>query len=382
MASIRKTESGRWQARYRDPLGQQRGKTFRTKAEASRFLERTGTSLQRGDWVDPVLGRQTFAEWAHDWQRTAVDLRPTTKDLYGYILRTYLLPTFGPMLMSRIQSLDVRAWLADLSTTELGTASVNRAFRLMRRIMNVAVQSGVIAKSPCAGVRPPAAPRNEMMFCSAEQVETLADEIDPWYRCLVMTAAYTGLRWGELAGLKRLRVDLLHKELTVLEQLTELNGQVSSAPPKTEAGRRKIRLPNFLVRLLEDQLAERSQPGLDGLVFVTKEMDPLRRNNFRRTYWLPAVEGAGLSGLRFHDLRHTAVALAIANGAHAKAIQQRMGHSSVTITLDRYGHLLPSLDERMANGLDRMYRLAHLGSQEASEAPRSRTEGRKASKPA
>ncbi|MHB1929833.1 MAG: tyrosine-type recombinase/integrase [Acidimicrobiales bacterium] len=114
----------------------------------------------------------------------------------------------------------------------------------------------------------------------------------------------------------------------------------------------------FLVDLLDEQPATRSQAGLDGLVFVTKEGEPLRRGNFRRTYWLPATARAGLAGLRFHDLRHTAVTLVIANGAHAKAIQQRMGHSSVTITLDRYGHLLPALDDQMADGLERMYRLA------------------------
>lgn len=358
MASTRRTPSGRWQARYRDPQGHLRGKTFATKADARRFLERVGTSMQGGDWVDPRLGKMTFSTWAKEWERTTVDLRPSTLDLYSYIQRTYLAPTFGAMPMARIGALDVRAWLAEMSASDMSAASVHRAFRLLRRIMNVAVQSGVIARSPCVGVRPPSVPRNEMQFCSPEQVVDLAASIDPWYRCMVLTAAYTGLRWGELAGLKRRRVDLLHRELSVLEQLSELNGTLRFAPPKTEAGRRKIRLSPFLVDLLDEQLATRSQSGLDGLVFVTKESEPLRRGNFRRTYWLPATARAGLAGLRFHDLRHTAVALAIANGAHAKAIQQRMGHSSVTITLDRYGHLLPALDDQMADRLERMYRLA------------------------
>jgi integrase len=313
--------------------------------------------MQAGDWVDPRLGKMTFSAWAQEWERTTVDLRPSTLDLYSYIQRTYLAPTFGAMPIARIGALDVRAWLAELNASDMSAASVHRAFRLLRRIMNVAVQSGVIARSPCVGVRPPSVPRNEMRFCSPEQVADLAANIDPWYRCMVLTAAYTGLRWGELAGLKRRRVDLLHRELSVLEQLSELNGTLRFAPPKTEAGRRKIRLSPFLVDLLDEQLATRSQSGLDGLVFVTKESEPLRRGNFRRTYWLPATARAGLAGLRFHDLRHTAVALAIANGAHAKAIQQRMGHSSVTITLDRYGHLLPALDDQMADGLERMYRL-------------------------
>lgn len=201
---------GRWQARYRDRQGRLRSKTFATKGEARRFLERTGTSMQRGDWVDPRLGRISFSAWATEWERTTVDLRPTTVDLYQYILRSFLLPTFGPVPMGRIGPLEVRAWLADLAASDVSAASAHRAFRLLRRIMNVAVQSEVIARSPCTGVRPPQVPRNEMRFCTPEEVADLAEVVDPGYRCLVLTAAYTGLRWGELAGLKRKRVDLLH----------------------------------------------------------------------------------------------------------------------------------------------------------------------------
>lgn len=372
MGSIRNAPSGRWQARYRDRQGRLRSKTFATKGEARRFLERTGTSMQRGDWVDPRLGRISFSAWATEWERTTVDLRPTTVDLYQYILRSFLLPTFGPVPMGRIAPLEVRAWLADLAASAVSAASAHRAFRLLRRIMNVAVQSEVIARSPCTGVRPPQVPRNEMRFCTPEEVADLAEVVDPDYRCLVLTAAYTGLRWGELAGLKRKRVDLLHRALTVTEQLTELNGDLRFAAPKSDAGRRRVKLSPFLLEQLQGQLDERALPGPDGLVFVTKEGEMLRRSNFRRTYWLPAVRGAGLDGLRFHDLRHTAVALAIANGAHAKAIQARMGHSSVSITLDRYGHLLPSLDDQIADGLDRMYRLAEMARAAARPAPVAR----------
>ncbi len=165
--------------------------------------------------------------------------------------------------------------------------------------MNVAVQSEVIARSPCSGVKPPEVRRNEMRFCSPGQVADLAESIDPWHRHLVLTAAYTGLRWGELVGLKRKRIDLLHRDLTVTEQMTELNGELRFAAPKTDAGRRKVKLSPFLVQLLEDQLATRTQPGADGLVFTTKDGEPLRRGNFRRTYWLPAIARVGLDGLRF-----------------------------------------------------------------------------------
>jgi integrase len=87
-------------------------------------------------------------------------------------------------------------------------------------------------------------------------------------------------------------------------------------------------------------------------VFTTSTGGPLRRSSFRTNHWLPATRRAGLEGLRVHDLRHTAVALAIAAGAHARAIQERMGHSPPMLTLGRYGHLFDGLDERIADGLD------------------------------
>lgn len=214
-----------------------------------------------GATIDPRLGRISFSAWATEWERTTVDLRPTTVDLYQCILRSFLLPTFGPVPMGRIAPLEVRAWLADLAASDVSAASAHRAFRLLRRIMNVAVQSEVIARSPCTGMRPPQVPRNEMRFCTPEEDADLAEVVDPGYRCLVLTAAYTGLRWGELAGLKRKRVDLLHRALTVTEQLTELNGDLRFAAPKTDAGRRRVKLSPFLVEQLQGQLDERAQPG-------------------------------------------------------------------------------------------------------------------------
>ena len=110
------------------------------------------------------------------------------------------------------------------------------------------------------------------------------------------------------------------------------------------------------MQALSEQIGGRAEPGPAGLVFPAPVGGPMRRSNFRRRAWLPATRRAGLDGLRFHDLRHTGVALAIAQGGHAKAIQERMGHSSVTVTLDRYGHLFEGLDERIAERLDAMWR--------------------------
>ena len=112
--------------------------------------------------------------------------------------------------------------------------------------------------------------------------------------------------------------------------------------------------------MLDHQFAERSLPGPDGLVFPNQASKPISPASFNGNHWRRSIRQVGLDGLRFHDLRHTAVALAIAQGAHPKAIQARMGHNSVQMTLDRYGHLFPELDAQIAIGLDDVYR-ASLG---------------------
>ncbi|MHB8330385.1 MAG: site-specific integrase [Acidimicrobiales bacterium] len=121
--------------------------------------------------------------------------------------------------------------------------------------------------------------------------------------------------------------------------------------PKTRAGTRTISISPFLAEKFAEQLEHRSQPSRDGLVFVNMRGGPIGGSIFSKRHWQPARSAVGLEGLRFHDLRHTAVALAIAQGAHPKAIQRRMGHSTINMTLDRYGHLFPELDEKIATDL-------------------------------
>ncbi len=194
-----------------------------------------------------------------------------------------------------------------------------------------------------------------MRFLTADQVGTLAEAAGPDAATLIYTAAYAGLRWGELAGLRVERVNVLRRTVVVVEQLNELAGKLSWGPPKTAAGRRAVSIPSALAQMLEVQLT-RPEVIRSGLVFPTPLGEAMRRSNFARRVWAPAVQRAGLEWLRFHDLRHTAVALAIGQGAHPKALQERMGHSSVTVTLDRYGHLYEGLDGQIADALDDVLR--------------------------
>src|SRR5262249_28154140 len=147
----------------------------------------------------------------------------STADLYAYLARRYLLPTFGRRPLAKIATSDVRHWLTSMRSTRLSPNTIAKAYRLLGRVMGDAVDEGVIGRSPCTikGASIEHAP--EMRCPSLEHVHKLADTVPDRYRALIYTAALAGLRWGELAGLRRRRVDLLHGTIRVAEQLLEVN---------------------------------------------------------------------------------------------------------------------------------------------------------------
>ena len=191
----------------------------------------------------------------------------------------------------------------------------------------------------------------EMRFATPAQINALAAEVAPRYRALVLLAGYCGLRWGELVGLRRHRIDLEARTVAVVEQITEIDGHLRPGSPKSEAGKRVITTPRFVADALKVHLATWAEEGVKGLVFPAPEGGLLRRSNFRRRVWLPAVEAIGVEGLRFHDLRHSAATLAAAAGATTKELMARIGHSSYEAAI-RYQHVVAERDAAIADALE------------------------------
>jgi integrase len=359
MAHIeRRVRNGKvsYRARYRDPAGHERSKSFSRKVDAERWLADIEHAKTRGAWTDPALGKVRFSDWLTAWWATTTNLRPSTRARDEMALRLYALPRFGDMPLAAISQLEVRAWVADLSARSLAPATVVKAYQLFGKVMAAAVDAGYLAQTPCRNVPLPRIEREEMRFLTPTEIITLAEAIRPAYRALVLTGAYGGLRIGELAGLRRRRVDLLRGTVEVAEIITEVGGRLHVGPPKTRASRRMIGLPRFVVRELEAQLASKTDP--DSYVFTAPRGGPLRIIAFRNRVWRPAAKAAGLEGLRIHDLRHTAVALWIAAGASPKEVATRAGHTSVSFTLDRYGHLYPEADTALRERLDALHATA------------------------
>jgi len=356
MAHIeRRVRNGRvtYRARYRDPAGRERAKVFARKADAQRFLATVESTKLRGEWTDPARGRVSFAAWLEEWWGTAADLRPSTRARDRAYFKSLILPRFGAMPLAAIRQPDVQAWVAELSARGFRPATVQKAYQLLGRTMTAAVNADMLPRSPCRAVRLPRVEREEMRFLTPAEVARLADAIGPSYRALVLLGAYGGLRIGELAGLRRRRVDLLRGTVDVAEIVVEVRGELYVGPPKTRAGRRTVGLPRSVVAELAEHLGPVGDP--DAYVFTAEKGGVLRTSNFRVKVWLPAVRAAGLAPLRPHDLRHTAVALWIAAGANPKEVSVRAGHTSVAFTLDRYGHLFPGHDDELRDRLDAMH---------------------------
>ena len=353
MAHIRKLKNGKYQVRYRDPSGREHAKNFERKMDAERYLTSVEAEKLQGSWVDPRLGRITFGEWAAVSEATLGNRRPTTLARDEASLRNHVLPFFRTMKLHAVRPSDVRRWMGEMESKGLAASTIRKAYQIVARTFAAAVDDGRLAQSPCRSIRLPRIERAQPRFLSAAEVVNLGDATDPRYSTLVLAGAYTGLRFGELATLRVQRVDLLRRTLRVQETLVEVGGHLSFGPPKTRASRRSVVVPRFLAERISLQIERFPDPT--DLVFTSPEGGPLRRTNFRRRVWRPAVEASIGQPCTFHDLRHTHAALLISEGCHPKVIQERMGHGSIRVTLDTYGHLFDGLDEAAADSLDAVF---------------------------
>jgi integrase len=338
----------RWQARYRAPDGRERTKRFDRKVDAQRWLATVEADKARGTYVDPEAGQRTFGDYAASWRAGQVH-RPTTAAQVETHLRRHVLPTFGRRRLSSVRPSDVQAWVEDRATV-LEPATVEVVYRYLSAIFTAAVEDGLLAKSPCRGIRLPKVEKPRVTPPTVQQVQAITEAMPERYRALVTLAATTGLRQGECFGLTVDHVDLDAQVLRVEQQLVSVNGRAAAlAPPKTAASRRAVPLPNVTVDALSEHL-ERfymadSEP-IPGLIFTDELGRPLRRNRFGEM-WRPVA-----GGLHFHDLRHFYASLLIRHGESVKVVQARLGHASAAETLDTYSHLWPDSEDRTRAAVD------------------------------
>ena len=325
-------------------------KTWDRKTDAERWLRVELGRRDRGEWVDPKLGKTKLGEGAETAMGARLHTRASTHTRDRSYLDSLVLPTFAEFELRRITPADIQAWVSKLVAAGYAAETVKKAHALLRMILTAAVDSDLLARSPARGVKLPRIERREMRFLTPSELSELLEAVQDRYRLLVKTAAYSGLRFGELAGLRHGELEPLRRSITVRRGLVEVSGRLHVEEPKTPAARRTVAIPAWLGTELAFHLR-----GQDRVyVFTAPRGGPLRRSGFRDRVWEPATVRADLAGVRFHDLRDTHVAWLVEAGEHPKVIQARLGHASISTTLDRYGHLMDGLDEAAAEALPRL----------------------------
>lgn len=238
-----------------------------------------------------------------------------------------------------------------------GPVTVAKAYRLLHAILTTAEDDRLIRRNPCRIENAGKEDSPEREIVPLPVVFAIAKAIPVRYRALVLLATFAGLRWGELAGLRRGNIDLDICEIRIIETTAELDsGGLIAETPKSRAGRRTVAFPAELVPELRWHLERFAQPGAPGLVFVGPKGAPLRRSNFR-PIWAKACAVAGAPGLHFHDLRHTGGTLAAATGATLKELMARLGHSSPRAAMI-YQHATRDRDQVIAKALGGLARQA------------------------
>jgi integrase len=373
--------NGGYKVRYRDSNNRSQQKTFATKKAALDYRAAFRTDKNRGDIIDPMLAATPFREVAWEWFDTNHDWKPKTRVGNESILKYSILgdrkegkpphpmPEFAEMAVGSIKVSHVNQLLGALQKEGASPSTRRNILHILGPVFEYALADEMVKTNPTASIRIKngTTPPREMSILTEKEVAMLAKEVGPDYSTLVLFAAYSGLRAGEIGALRVRDVDLLHRCVTVRASLSDVNGKQEEGTPKNGKVR-KVAIPRQVVDLLTEHLAGKK---LDDLAFPGPSGGYLRHGNFYGRVYRPAVvrlvergelpevekKGKGTlpqdkADLRFHDLRHTCASLLIAAGVHPKAIQEQLGHSSIVVTMDRYGKLYESTHDTVADALE------------------------------
>lgn len=352
---------GGFRVRYRtDDGGIATENGFPTKAAARERAADIESEQRQGTFVDPRAGRMLLRDWVAQWSE-AHDVAPGTWAKYQSHLRNHILPRFGETPLAGINRLALKSWVKTLRR-RLAEPTIADVVTLLSMVLGEALEEGMIGSNPCRKLRINTGGAKERPQLRPWEVARIAERCGDTVHLLIITAAYTGLRWGELAGLQWTHTDLAHGAISVDPRegaLHEVHGELILGPPKTTASVRAVHLPAFLVDLLRAHRGDHDHR----FVFVGAKGALLRRSNFRRRVWLPAVEGdrqrgwAPLRpGLHFHDLRHTHKTWLIEDGVPEVAQCKRLGHRMPGVR-GVYSHVSQPMVDALLTGLQRRWEL-------------------------
>ena len=376
--SIRQRGKGSWEIcadTGRDPTTGRRLRHFENirgrKAEAQRRLRELLLSVEQGTYVkfDRLTMAQFLGEWLQDY--VATNTAPRTSERYQEIVRVHLIPALGSLPLLSLRPHHIQKYYAEAMKSGrrdgkggLSALTVHHHHRVLFEALRYGVKHGILIRNVAEAVDAPRPEHKEFAILAASDVQLILDACKetPYY-VLFFTLAYTGLRRSELLGLRWEDVDLQKSTLSVVRSLHQLRGgKYIFGEPKTKRSRRQIALsPSLAIVLWEHRLKQEHARESSGkpsesmdLVFSHPDGRPIRPDSVTRAF--PEIaKSVGLRDVRLHDLRHAHATILLQQGVNPKIVQERLGHSSVSTTLDIYSHVLPGLQEAAARQFDQSF---------------------------
>ena len=369
--TIRQRSKGSWAITIdsgKDPNTGKRMRHFETvhggKKVAQERLAELQVSIQKGNYIKPA--KITVGECLEQWLEgyVSTNCASRTRERYEEIVRVHLTPALGSLPLSGLRPQHIQEYYAQALISGrrdgkggLSARTVHHHHRVLYQALRCAVKHGILVGNPAVAVDPPRPKHKEMAWLGPSEVCSILESAKqgPYYHPLY-TAIYTGLRRSELLGLRWSDIELEFATLSVVHTLKQLkNGQYVFEETKTKYGRRRIALSPSLAILLRDYraqqenlrrlLGETLEPK--DLVFSHPDGEPIRPDSLTRAFRRMA-KSLGLEAVRLHDLRHAHATLMLQQGIHPKVVSERLGHSSIAITLDTYSHVLPGIQEAAA----------------------------------
>jgi len=376
---IRARGPGAWELKYDagiNPITGQRITKYRTvrgsKKDAQREMRAILTAVENGTYADP--GKMTVKEWLGQWLEEArTNVAPKTLQRYREIVDLHLVPALGSILLAKLQPVHIQANYAEALATGRrdGTGGLSAQTVLHHdRVLHVALKRAralrLIVSNPVEDVSKPKVERQEIEALDpAESAALLTAARSTRMFPVILVALGTGLRRGEVLGLRWSDIDLGKRTLTVAQSLEQTKTGLRFKAPKTRRSRRTIALPPAIAEELHahraQQAAERLALGMGrdpaGLVFTRIDGDPIQPDSVTKMF-ARIAERAKIRPISFHGLRHTHATDLLRAGVHPKIASERLGHASIAITMDTYSHAIPGLQEDAAQRIDGALRQA------------------------
>lgn len=282
-------------------------------------------------------------------------LRPSTFNLYQGILRKHIYPAIGKTLLCQLTPVQLQTLYNSKIKAGLSASRVKHMHAILHKALSYALKWGYVSYNVSDLVEKPKQRKKEMTVLSKEQVDKfLSSAKEDRFYPLYVLALTTGLRQGELLGLRWDDIDFGQETVSVQRTVKEEKGKLVIGEPKTKSARRTVTLPKLAIKVLKEHRKRQLQKGFlsSGYVFTDSQGGLVRATNMVRRSFKPLIKEAGVPEIRFHDLRHTHATLLLQQGVNPKLVQERLGHSSIGLTLDTYSHVLPNMQKQVARELD------------------------------